>query len=84
MGGSSWPIHFREKKCSYYETNSKQNIDILGGIIIMTCAQRMMRIRLMEQMEKSNRTTKEADGTMKYLDKEGNVLVTAKMVRKEG
>ena len=50
----------------------------------MTCAQRMMRIRLMEQMEKSNRTAKEADGTMKYLDKEGNVLVTAKMVRKEG
>ena len=83
MGGLSWPIHFREKKYSYYETNSKQNIDILGGII-MTCAQRMMRIRLMEQMEKSNRTTKEADGTMKYLDKEGNVLVTAKMVRKEG
>ena len=62
---------------------AKQNIDILGGII-MTCAQRMMRIRLMEQMEKSNRTTKEADGTMKYLDKEGNVLVKAKMVRKEG
>lgn len=50
----------------------------------MTCAQRMMRIRLMEQMEKSNRTTKEADGTMKYLDREGNVLVEAKMVRKEG
>ena len=50
----------------------------------MTCAQRMMRIRLMEQMEKSNRTTKEADGTMKYLDREGNVLVEAKMGRKEG
>ena len=50
----------------------------------MTCAQRMMRIRLMEQMEKSNRTKKEADGTMKYLDKEDNVLVEAKMVRKEG
>ena len=51
---------------------------------MMTCAERIRRIRLMEQMEKSNRTTKEADGTMKYLDKEGNVLVEAKMVRKEG
>lgn len=50
----------------------------------MTCAQRMMRIRLMEQMEKSNRTKKEADGTMKYLDKKDNVLVEAKMIRKEG
>ena len=50
----------------------------------MTCAQRMMRIRLMEQMKKSNQTKKEEDGTMKYLDKEGNVLVEAKMVRKEG
>ena len=63
---------------------ARHNIDILVGIIMMTCAQRMMRIRLMEQMDKSNRTRKEADGTMKYLDKEGNVLVEAKMVRKEG
>ena len=50
----------------------------------MTCAERIRRIRLIEKLEANSETKKEADGTMKYLDKEGNVLVTAKMVRKEG
>ena len=47
----------------------------------MTCAERMRRIRLMEKMEKSNRTTTE-NGTMKYHDHEGNVLIAATMKKR--
>ena len=47
----------------------------------MTCAERMRRIRLMEKMEKSNRTTTE-NGTMKYHDREGNVLIEATMKKR--
>ena len=47
----------------------------------MTCAERTRRIRLMEKMEKSNRTETE-NGTMKYKDREGNVLIEATMKRK--
>ena len=48
----------------------------------MTCVERIRRIRLMEKMEKSNRTTIE-DGTMKYHDKNGDVMIEAKMIKRE-
>lgn len=48
----------------------------------MTCVERIRRIRLMEKMEKSNRTTIE-DGTMKYNDKNGDVMIEAKMIKRE-
>ena len=50
---------------------------------MMTCAERMRRIRLMEKMSQSNRTEKTEDGTMKYYDNNGDVMITAKMVRRE-
>ena len=49
---------------------------------MMTCAERMRRIRLMEKMNQSNRTEKADDGTMKYYDNNGNVMITAKMVQR--
>lgn len=49
----------------------------------MTCAERIGRIRLMEKMEKSDRTEKTEDGTMKYRDHEGNVLIEARMIKRE-
>lgn len=49
---------------------------------MMTCAQRMARIRFMEKIEKSNRTKTE-NGTMKYYDKNGDVMIEAKMIRKD-
>lgn len=48
----------------------------------MTCTERMRRIRLMEKMEKSDRTEKTEDGTMKYYDRDGNVMIESKMVRR--
>lgn len=52
----------------------------------MTCASRIRQIRMMEKMEKLSQTSncvgKTEDGTIKYLDREGNVLVEARMVRK--
>ena len=48
----------------------------------MTCAERMVKIRIMEKMEKmekSNRTTT-ANGVMKYCDHKGKVMITAKTV----
>ncbi len=45
----------------------------------MTCAERMMKIRIMEKMEKSNRTTT-ANGVMKYCNHNGDVMITAKTV----
>ena len=47
----------------------------------MTCAERIRRIRLMDKMEKSNRTTTE-NGTMKYHDHECNVLIEATMKKR--
>ena len=55
--------------------------------IIMTTAERIRRIRMMETIERlnqtSNRVEKTEDGTMKYYDQNGNVMIEAKMVRKE-
>ena len=53
----------------------------------MTCAGRIARIRLMEKMDhlyqkNSNCIEKTEDGTMKYIDKKGNVMIEAKMQRR--
>lgn len=55
---------------------------------MMTCAGRMRRIRVMEAMNKvydngSTQVKKADDGTMIYLDREGNVLVEASMKKIE-
>lgn len=73
---------FREIHTLYYEIINFNKHYILGGIVMMTCAQRMARIRFMEKMEKSNRTKTE-NGTMKYYDKNGDVMIEAKMIRKD-
>lgn len=49
----------------------------------MTCAERIRKIRLMEKMEKSNRTTKTEDSDMRYHDRNGDVMIEARMVRRE-
>lgn len=54
----------------------------------MTCAERMRRIRMMERMQGmydsgSDRVMKTEDGTMKYLNSNGDVMIEAKMVRRE-
>lgn len=51
---------------------------------MMTCAERMRRIRIMNTMEKlyengSDHVQKADDGSMTYLDKEGNVMIKASM-----
>lgn len=52
----------------------------------MTVAQRIAAIRLMEKMEKShqsnNSVIKDEDGTLKYINKNVEVLVEAKQYRK--
>ena len=55
---------------------------------MMTCAERMRRIRIMNTMDNvyntgSNQVKKADDGTMTYLDKEGNTLVKASMKKIE-
>ena len=55
---------------------------------MMTCAERMRRIRVMNTMDNvynngSNQVKKADDGTMTYLDKEGNALVKASMKKIE-
>ena len=55
---------------------------------MMTCAERMRRIRVMNTIDNvynngSNQVKKADDGTMTYLDKEGNVLVKASMKKIE-
>ncbi len=55
---------------------------------MMTCANRMRRIRMMEKMENlyqagSNQVKKADDGTMTYFDKEGNVMIKASMRKVE-
>lgn len=50
----------------------------------MTAAERIRRIRLMEKMAKANSSVEKAeDGTLKYVGKNGNVLIEAKMNQKE-
>lgn len=48
----------------------------------MTVAQRMRSIRLMEKMEKSDICVKDENGTLKYLDKNGESLIEAKLTEK--
>lgn len=55
---------------------------------MMTCAERMRRIRVMNTMDNvynngSNQVKKADDRTMTYLDKEGNTLVKASMKKIE-
>ena len=55
---------------------------------MMTCAEKMRRIRVMNTMDNvynngSNQVKKADDGTMTYLDKEGNTLVKASMKKIE-
>lgn len=55
---------------------------------MMTCVERMRRIRVMNTMDNvynngSNQVKKADDGTMTYLDKEGNTLVKASMKKIE-
>ncbi len=55
---------------------------------MMTCAERMRRIRVMNTMDKvynnsSNQVKKADDGTMTYLNKEGKELVKASMKKVE-
>jgi hypothetical protein len=45
----------------------------------MTVSQRIRSIRLMEKMQESNTCTKDEDGTLKYVNDEGNVLIEARM-----
>ena len=53
----------------------------------MTTASRIRRIRMMETMDRlsqsSNRVEKTEDGTMKYYDREGNVMIEAKLKETE-
>ena len=55
---------------------------------MMTCAERMRRIRIMNTMDNvynncSNQVKKADDGSMTYLDKEGNTLVKTSMKKIE-
>ena len=47
----------------------------------MTCAERMNLIRIMNKMDEANK--KEADGVYRHRDRNGKVLMEAKMVKKE-
>ena len=53
----------------------------------MTTKERIARIRMMERMEKmsqnNNRVITTEDGTMKYYDNEGNVMIEARTIRRE-
>jgi hypothetical protein len=48
-------------------------------VFIMTVNQRIRALRLMEKMDKSSVCVKGEDGTLKYKDKDGNVLIEARM-----
>lgn len=53
----------------------------------MTCRARLASIRLMNQMERMNQggntcVNKAEDGTMQYINNNGDVLVEAKMVKR--
>ena len=69
------------------KTNRFDNTYIME-VFIMTCADRIRRIRMMERMERmydsgSDRVIKTEDGTMKYLDSNGDVMIEAKMIKRE-
>ena len=44
----------------------------------MTCAERIRRIRLIKKLEANSETKKEADGTLKYTNENGEVLIEAR------
>ena len=48
----------------------------------MTCAQRMRAIRLMEKIEKSDACQKNEDGKVKYIGKNGDILIEAEMKKR--
>lgn len=55
---------------------------------MMTCAERMRRVRVMEKMEKissyaNSRVKRADDGSMTYFDTEGNVLIKASLKKVE-
>lgn len=47
----------------------------------MTTAQRIRSLRLIEKMEKSSVCEKDENGTLKYIDKNGNNLIEARVKR---
>lgn len=54
----------------------------------MTIRERMLAIRLMDRMEQQYQSnmdcvTKDKDGTLKYTDDKGNLLIEARMVERE-
>lgn len=49
----------------------------------MTAKERIHRIRLMEKMEKSNVCTKDKNGTLKWTNENGDILVEAKMKERD-
>ncbi len=49
----------------------------------MTVAERIHLIRLMEDMEKSENTKRNEDGSLSWCDENGNELLRAKMIRKD-
>lgn len=54
---------------------------------MMTCAERQRRIRMMNLMQEmhergSNRVEKTEDGTMRYYDSNGNVMIEARMEKR--
>ena len=48
----------------------------------MTSAQRMRMIRLMEKMEQSDVCQKNEDGKVKYIGKNGDILIEAEMKKR--
>lgn len=53
------------------------------GVKGMSPEQRMRAIRLMEKMERSGNTERNADGSMVWKDRDGNPLITARMEDKK-
>lgn len=49
----------------------------------MTVKQRIRGIRLIEKMEKSKHCVKDEDGTLKYLNDKGEVLIAARMKERD-
>lgn len=82
-----WAFYFfyLRKNCIFlYEVKDSYKLLKFMEVIIMTCAARMRRIRMMETMERlyqndSERVTKADDGTMTYTDRNGKELVKASM-----
>lgn len=49
----------------------------------MTVKERVLAIRLMQKMEQSNSCTKDEDGTLKYINEKGDVLIEARMKERD-